>query len=174
MRRRAHSRGLAGGRGSALESIVVPGFCGSPSICLWTDRQGGQVLGSDDWGLPVPPPLFQDTWVRQGLALVEGEAWDWGQLFPGPLRSFSAPPAPRPVFLQRGDFQAIIFVLPLVSASGPALAWTTTHLWLTPTFPRNLCLPRSPLSEGQGKGDSPWCWQQGWWSRLSHRADQGA
>ena len=80
---------------------------------------------------------------------------DWGQLCPGPLWSFSAPPAPRPVFLQRGGFQAIIFVLPLVPASGPTLAWTTTHPWLTPTFPGNLCLPMSPLSEGQGKGDSP-------------------
>ena len=70
VRRRAHSRELAGGRASALESNVVPGFCGSPSICLWTDRQGGRVLGSDDWGLPVSPPRSQDTWVRQGLPLL--------------------------------------------------------------------------------------------------------
>lgn len=102
-------------------------------------------------GTPCPSSSFPGHLGQAGAGSGGGRGMDWGQLCPGPLWSFSAPPAPRPVFLQRGGFQAIIFVLPLVPASGPALAWTTTHPWLTPTFPRNLCLPMSP----QGKGDSP-------------------
>lgn len=77
-------------------------------IHLLVDQQAGWASsGSDDWGLPVPPP-FPGHLGQAGLAPVEGEAWDWGQLCPGPLWSFSAPPAPRPVFLQRGGFQAIM------------------------------------------------------------------
>lgn len=42
--------------------------------------------------------------------------------------SFSTPLASQPVFLQRGGFRTIIFVLPLASASSSALTLTVTLL----------------------------------------------
>lgn len=107
------------GAGTVPESNVVPGFCGSPSICLWTNRQGGRVLGSDDWGLPVSP-RSQDIWVRQGWP-GGGRGMGLGPAVSWPLWSFSAPPAPGLSSFREEVSQAIIFVLPLVSASGPAL-----------------------------------------------------
>lgn len=51
-----------------------------------------------------------------------GPAVSWRPL------SFSTPLASQPVFLQRGGFRTIIFVLPLASASSPALTLTVTLL----------------------------------------------
>lgn len=61
------------------------------------------------------------------MGLGEEEAWG-----PEPAVSrrplLCVPSCPQPVFLQRGAFRAIIFVLPLASVSSSALALTTTPL----------------------------------------------